>query len=252
MIVRVGMIQSNYVPWRGYFDFIASVDCFVLYDDVPIGTGKKWRNRNLIKTRDGCRWLTVPIRHHSGSPRICDVRIAYETDWVGRHCGQLLAAYSRAAHFDQYFPPFREILERRLGTLSALNEALIRWVATELGINTTIVQAASLSCPYTSKDRRPIELLERIGATTYLTGPNTLSYTSCCRFRDRGIVLLVKDYTYSPYKQLWGDFIGQVSILDLLFNTGRAARRHFRSEQPDTAPPCPFDLCGRDCEVSQQ
>ena len=58
---RVAIVQSNYIPWKGYFDLIASVDEFILYDDVQF-TRRDWRNRNRIKTPQGVHWLTVPVK----------------------------------------------------------------------------------------------------------------------------------------------------------------------------------------------
>lgn len=57
---KVGVIQSNYIPWKGYFDLIHDVDLFVFYDDVQY-TKNDWRNRNLIKTPTGAKWLTIPV-----------------------------------------------------------------------------------------------------------------------------------------------------------------------------------------------
>jgi len=239
----VGMIQSNYIPWRGYFDFIASVDHFLLYDDVPLGMGRTWRNRNRIQTQRGVKWLTVPIYHDSAAARICDVRICYQYDWMARHCGQLIAAYRHGRYFGAYFPKFREIIHRRYERLSVLNEALIRWIVAELRIDTTITPVANLCHPPAPRDARPIEILKRLGATAYLTGPNTLSYTNCCAYRAHGISLRVKDYTYASYRPLGEDFIEDLSILDLLFSLGPTAHQHIRSHQRDYSPTCQRGVC---------
>jgi hypothetical protein len=241
----VGMIQSSYLPWRGYFDFIASVDCFVLYDDIPIGMGRTWRNRNLIKTPRGVAWVTVPIHHDPVGTRICDVRICYKQDWIARQSGQLTAAYRNTPYFNAYFPRFREIVHRRHERLSVLNEELIRWIAGEIGIATRILPVEILASPGAPRDIRPIQILEQLGATAYLTGPNTLAYTNCCVYSQHGISLRVKDYTYAPYQQTGDDFVGQVSVLDLLFNMGPTAYRYLRAQKPDMPPPCPKARCDR-------
>ena len=57
---KVAILQSNYIPWKGYFDMIASVDEFILYDDMQY-TRRDWRNRNQIKTAQGLKWLTIPV-----------------------------------------------------------------------------------------------------------------------------------------------------------------------------------------------
>jgi hypothetical protein len=230
--MRVGMIQSNYIPWRGYFDFINAVDCFVLYDDVLYGRGKKWRNRNKIRTQKGTQWLTIPIIYTSTS-RICDVQISYALPWIDAHCSQIMANYQRAPFFDDYFLPFREILEQKFERLSDLNFAIIRWICNELSIRTQLLKVEELNHPLGPKETRPIEILRRLDATSYLTGPNTLNYTDCEIYQRYGMDILVKTYTYTPYPQLFAPFVGDVSILDLLFNTGPCARDFLTSSEPN-------------------
>jgi len=230
--MRVGMIQSNYIPWRGYFDFINAVDCFVLYDDVLYGRGKKWRNRNKIRTQQGTKWLTIPIALTETS-RICDVRISYDMPWINAHCEQIKVNYRLTPFFDDYFIPFRELLEQRFERLSDLNFAIIRWICDELSIHTKILRAEELNFPPGLKETRPIEFLCYLGATSYLTGPNTLEYTDCEAYRRHGIDVFVKTYTYDPYPQLFTPFVGDVSILDLLFNTGPRAIDFLKSSAPN-------------------
>ena len=57
---KVAILQSNYIPWKGYFDIINMVDEFILYDDMQY-TRRDWRNRNKIKTFGGVKWLTIPV-----------------------------------------------------------------------------------------------------------------------------------------------------------------------------------------------
>jgi hypothetical protein len=218
--MRVGMIQSNYIPWRGYFDFIDSVDVFVLYDDVPFGQGRKWRNRNKIRTPSGTAWLTVPIhRGPSGTP-IDRVEICYDTDWIASHCHQIYENYRRAPFYRTYIDQFSEILHQRFKYLSALNEALLRWVGTHLSIDTLLIRVRDLQVPQGSKISRPLEILRHLGATEYLTGPNTLAFSDFSEYRTYNIDVLIKTYSYPQYPQCWGGFCDDVSILDLLFNRG--------------------------------
>ena len=102
----VAMVQSNYVPWKGYFDQINMADLFVFYDDVQF-TKEDWRNRNRIKTKDGLKWLTVPCG--SGiDRRICDVRIE-NSRWQRKHWEAIRHAYGRAAHFQRHRGLFEEL-----------------------------------------------------------------------------------------------------------------------------------------------
>ena len=60
MSKKVAILQSNYIPWKGYFDIIASVDEFIIFDEMQYTT-RDWRNRNRIKTQNGLKWLTIPV-----------------------------------------------------------------------------------------------------------------------------------------------------------------------------------------------
>src|SRR6188474_3070154 len=132
--MKVGMIQSNYVPWRGYFDFIDDVDLFIFYDDVRY-THRNWRNRNRIKTVSGPLWLTVPVVHGNDT-LIQDARIDYSRDWIEKHVRTLSIAYAKAPHFRECAEECFAILRERYPTISALNVALCRWVMGKLRVAT--------------------------------------------------------------------------------------------------------------------
>src|SRR5262245_52031187 len=116
--MRVGVIQSCYVPWRGYFDFIRQVDLFVFYDDVQFSKGS-WRNRNRIKTRDGLKWLSVPVRHDRLDQRICDTFIDESSDWRARHLNQFAESYRTAPFFPDANALLAQAFDHRDPTLSA-------------------------------------------------------------------------------------------------------------------------------------
>src|SRR5262245_10777164 len=138
--MKVGMIQPNYIPWRGYFDFIDDVDLFVFYDDVQY-THKDWRNRNLIKTHSGLLWLSVPVRHDHAT-LIRDARIDYGTRWVEKHVRSLALAYAGAPHFSRYADELFAILRSRPATICELDVAVCRWVMEKLGIRTRTMLAS--------------------------------------------------------------------------------------------------------------
>ena len=148
------MVQPNYLPWRGYFDFIASVDMFVFYDDVALGNGKKWRNRNRIRTKSGTTWLTVPIRGGQGDVRLRDVRIASERDWQARHLGLLRDAYSRT-RFPEYLERLEAIVAAPCSRLVDLDLELSCWLMSELSIDTPTCRASAIGEPDGDKWHRP-------------------------------------------------------------------------------------------------
>jgi hypothetical protein len=230
---RVGIIQSNYIPWKGYFDFIASVDEFVLLDEVQY-TRRDWRNRNKIKTADGLRWLTIPVDVSGKYTQAIDETRIADPRWTGEHVASLRHAYARAAHTKEQWPWIEALYERAqaLPLLTEVNELFIRSIASRLGIATTI----SRSTDYASsagKNERLMSICRQLGATTYLSGPAAAGYLDVELWREHGIGVEFKSYDgYREYKQLYEPFEHGVTVLDLFFNLGDGAIDYFRAGTP--------------------
>jgi hypothetical protein len=226
---RVAAIQSNYVPWKGYFDAINVVDEFILLDEVQY-TKRDWRNRNRIKTTQGTQWLTVPVavkgRFHQ---RIDETRIA-DPDWAGRHWSTLTQVYRRAACFDEVAPRL-EAVYRDAGfeRLSDLNRTLLEAIADLIGITTTLTWSTDYETSGT-RGERILELCLAAGADEYVSGPAARSYMDEEGFARHGIRVLWCNYDgYPSYPQLSEPFEHGVSILDLLFHTGSEAPRYMKT-----------------------
>lgn len=232
MAKSVAILQSNYLPWKGYFDLIRQVDLFVFYDDRQY-TKNDWRNRNRIKTAGGLRWLTVPCGG-SESRLICEVELG-DPVWQRKHWRTLVHEYGRAPCFERYRSFFEHVyLERTWATLSELNHFLIRHLATEfLGLDTAFDD--SRNHPLVGdKGDRVLELLRHVGATRYLSGPAARAYLEPGAFAAAGIELCWMDYSgYPEYPQFHPPFVHEVSIVDLLFHQGPDAARFL---QRSTAP----------------
>ncbi len=225
----VAIVQSCYVPWKGYFDLIQSADAFVLYDDVQY-TRRDWRNRNRIKTAAGPRWLTIPVnvkgRYHQ---RICDVTVS-DADWSAHHWESIRHAYARAPFFNRYAAEL-ESLYRDCGdtSLSAINEHFLRAICGWLDITTPIAHSHIFALP-DDRQERLIEMCRQLNATRYLSGPSAKTYIDESRFNDAGIEVVWMDYSgYPEYPQLVAPFVHEVSTLDLLLNTGTDARQYMKS-----------------------
>jgi len=229
--MRVGIIQSNYIPWRGYFDFIDSVDLFIFHDDLQYTKGD-WRNRNKIKTPQGLRWLTVPVHYRKTSQLICETEIDYSKKWSSSHINRFKANY----HQSPFFKDALELLEEGLAcadpTISQLNIRLIKLICGYLQIHTPLVMSSDYAVTG-AKTERLINLLKKVEATVYLSGPTAKGYLDENLFRENGIRLEYKTYDYPPYPQLWGEFVGTVTVLDLIANTGPEARGFLKSTTPN-------------------
>lgn len=223
---RIAIVQSNYIPWKGYFDLIGAVDEFVFYDDVQY-TRADWRNRNRIKTPQGTQWLSVPVGE-SVHRLIQDVAI--HDPACGRvHWKRLHASYARAPHFSavaQWLEPL--YCDAGWTRLSDVNRRLIEAVSRYLGIATRF-RASSDYAVSGDRSERLASLCRQAGATSYLSGPSARSYLDEAVFRRAGIDVCWFGYEgYPVYPQQWGPFVHEVSVLDLLFNCGPESARFMK------------------------
>ena len=217
--MKVAAIQSNYIPWKGYFDLIHDVDLFVFYDDNQY-TSRDWRNRNRIKTADGAQWLTIPVGHDRDR-LIHDVAIP-DPAWQAKHLQSLTQNYGKCPHFLRYKPWLEHVyLERRWENLSEFNQHVTKHIAREfLGITTQFEDSRQYAAQGLKLERM-IDLVLKTGATQYLSGPAARDYILPGSFEKHGIALQWKDYgAYPEHPQRFPPFEHGVSILDLLFNTG--------------------------------
>src|SRR4030095_6284230 len=95
---RVAIVQSSYIPWKGYFDLIRASDEFILLDDVQF-TKRDWRSRNRIKTQRGPAWLTIPVRTKGLYKQLIQDTYVSDVRWGEAHWATLRASYARAPFF---------------------------------------------------------------------------------------------------------------------------------------------------------
>lgn len=226
---RVAIVQSNYIPWKGYFDLIGLVNEFILFDDRQY-TRRDWRNRNRIKTPSGTEWLSIPVRVKGRfSQRIDEVAVV-DDRWARDHWTALSLSYRRALLFDQMRPEI-EALYRAAGhqdRLSMINRLFIHAICGFLGIRTTISWSTDYAATGT-KTERLVDLCRQAGATEYLSGPSARTYIDVDAFEREGIRLTFMDYGgYPEYPQLFPPFDHHVTILDLLFNVGPDSPRFMK------------------------
>lgn len=225
---KVAIVQSNYIPWKGYFDMIAAVDEFILYDDMQY-TRRDWRNRNQIKTPQGVQWLTVPVQVKGKyNQKIKDTEID-GSSWALAHWKTFAQNYRRAPHFSEIATWLEPLYLAEPPThISQLNRKFIEAICNYLGIQTVITN----SWDYTlldGKTERLAALCAQAGGTEYISGPAARDYVEENVFSEQDIKLTWFDYSgYPEYPQLWDHFTHGVTILDLLFNCGTASRRYMR------------------------
>lgn len=220
--MKVAVLQSNYVPWRGYFDIIHDVELFIFHDDLQY-TKNDWRNRNRIVTEGGTKWISVPVGTDEHR-LILDVKMT-DAGWQKKHFDMLRASYRKAPFFEKYRPFLEHVyLETKWDYLYELDRYLIETISREhLGISTRFADSRDFHfCGV--KHEKLLTMLQSAGATTYVSGPAAKDYIRSDDYEKAGIELIWKDYAgYPEYLQQFGAHDYAVSILDLLMNTGDEA-----------------------------
>jgi len=228
--MRVAILQSNYIPWKGYFDIIGSVDAFVLYDDMQY-TKNDWRNRNKIKTQNGLQWLSIPVRQESLHQKINETKIT-DVKWNINHWRTLSQNYAKAPFFKAYKAEFEALyLSATSEYLSDINRHFLDAINAMLDIKTKIYDSREFVLAE-GKSERLLALCQELGATTYLSGPAARDYLDESIFEKAGIAVEWMDYSgYREYHQLFPPFEHGVSVIDLILNEGENAKNFLKSSK---------------------
>jgi hypothetical protein len=224
--MRVAAHQPQYLPWLGYFDKMAQVDCFVVLDNVQFKKNE-WQNRNRIKAASGWQWLTVPVLHRFPQ-RICEVRVDERAPWRKKHLQALRSSYSGTPFFEVHRPFFEEIYARDWALLADLNMAALRYLAEALGIRPKLLLASSLPAR-DGRTERLVDICRALGADTYVSGVGARAYLDVGCFEAAGIAVAFQTFQCPSYPQRFGPFAPDLSVVDLLFNCGEASLDVMRS-----------------------
>ena len=221
--------QSNYIPWKGYFDAINMVDEFIIYDDMQF-TRRDWRNRNKIKTKDGLIWLTIPVEVKGKYFQKINETVISDPNWGMHHWKTIQYNYHKTPYFTLYKDQFEEaFLNNDKKYLTEINLQFLQLICGILGINTPIRFSKEFELKE-EKTERLVDICKKIGATDYYSGPAAKAYMNESLFANENINIHYFDYSgYPEYPQLFNNFAHDVSIIDLLFNEGENAKKYMKS-----------------------
>jgi len=215
--------QPGYIPNLGFFKKIQSCDIFVFLDDVQFEKDS-FDNRNRIKSSDGVTWITVPLARPVFGKKINEVLISYETDWQNIHCNQIYENYKSAPYFSSYWSDIEKIITCKYKKLIDLNFKLIEYFNHTLDITTKTIKSSELTVTKT-KTERLIEICSKLNATCYISGIAGKDYLDEKLFSNSEIKLIYENFIHPTYRQLHGNFIDNLSIIDLLMNEGPRSKK---------------------------
>jgi hypothetical protein len=215
--------QPYFAPFPGFFYKAWMSDLFVLLDDVQFPQGTTWISRNRFKSHQGALWITVPVwKKGLGLQKISEVKICHEGRWAKKHLESLKTAYKKAPYLPEHLEFFEEIFSGKKDRLGELNLAVIRYLMRALTIQTKLVLLSDLDIPSTG-NRRLVDLCTRLGASRFVAQSSAKKFLDEKSFQDEGIEVTYVSPPVPVYPQLWGDFIANLSVFDLVLNCGPKA-----------------------------
>ncbi|NIT13372.1 MAG: hypothetical protein GTN99_03740 [Candidatus Dadabacteria bacterium] len=216
--------QPIFLPWPGLFYKASNSDCMVLLDDVQFPLGRGWVNRNRLKYKEGEMFLTVPVRKKGRAHQlISGVEIFDETGWRAKHLETIYHCYCHAPYFKEYFSVIESIYAANHFYLIDLNLELIKFFFQALGMNKELYLLSELDCGGRATDLI-IDICKKLGADTYLNFPIAEKHLDLSLMENSGIEHKRCNFKPPVYPQLWGEFIYNLSALDMLFNCGEKSR----------------------------
>ena len=226
--MKVLITQSNYIPWKGYFDNLALADTMVVYDSMQY-TKRDWRNRNRIKTKNGLSWLTIPVMVKGRyDQQINDVKVS-DPNWALNHLNILESNYREAGAYEEVKEWMRDLYNQcDTPWLTEINQHFLMEISNFLEISVKLIPDNAFDLNF-ERTERLVSICKNLGASQYISGPAAKSYMEEEKFDKEGIEIIYSDYrNYPVYDQLYGPFVHEVSILDLILHTGDRAKRYLK------------------------
>ena len=220
-MTSVSINQPGYLPWMGFFKRIISSDIFVFLDDVQY-IKKDWQNRNKIRISQGWQWLTVPVAKNKD--KLNEIQIDYSENWNLVHKKSIKYNYSKSRFFEDYWSFFDKLYGKKHTKLIDLNMEIIHFIVEVLNIKTELVYASQLSIEGKKSDLN-LEICQKLGADTYLSGSLGTNYLKVHDFEKSNINVKFADYIHPTYKQNFEPFIPNMATIDLLFNEGKKSKQ---------------------------
>ena len=216
--------QPYFAPFPGFFTKALLSDVLVILDDVQFPHGTTWISRNRFKNDQGELWLTIPVwKKGLGEQKINRVRICYEGRWPHKHLESLKSTYGNSPYLGDHLVFLEELFAPRFERLIDLNLAIIPYLLKCLQIPTRLVLLSELGVTARGTQLL-IEICKAMGATSFLAQSQARKYLDQGLFQQEGIELRFFQHIPPVYPQLWGEFLANLSALDLILNCGPKAR----------------------------
>jgi len=223
--MRIAIHQPEFMPWLGYFDKMARVDTYVIFDHVQFKK-RYFENRNKIKQDGETIWLNVPVLSKGKYAQpINEVLIDNSTPWQKKGWEKIRHCYGKSSCFQEYAEELKNVfISRDYSRLMDFNLACIIWFRQILRINTPLVYSSALDVRDYKASDLILRICLRLGATEYLCGPSGKDYLQLDDFEKNNITVIWQDFKHPEYPQFGDGFVPYLSTLDLVMNCGKESR----------------------------
>jgi len=227
--MRLGIMQPYFLPYIGYFQLIAAVDKFVVYDNIKY-TKKGWINRNRFLQSGKDAMFSLSLKKDSDLLDVCERELAADFDRE-RLLNQLRGAYRRAPHFEQTFPLIEQIVRYPEQNLFLFLHNGITQVCAHLGITTEIIVSSEVDIDHQLRGQdKVLALCEALDATAYVNAIGGVDLYLKNTFQERGVDLQFIQSKPFYYVQFYDAFVPWLSIIDvMMFNPLDAIRISVKS-----------------------
>lgn len=222
--------QPDFLPYLGFFHRFLCADLYVILDNVQfLHNSKSWHHRDKIKTPQGAKWITVSVIKAPRETKINEIILTSDVNWRERNLNLIIQNYRKSPYFKEIFPHIEELYSFRCHKMMDFNIKSIQILMSLFDLKIESRFASELN-PKGKNNELLVDILQKVGATHYLSGMGAKDYYDPLPFNKAGIKVLWQDFNHPVYLQLFGDFIPFISSIDLLFNCGvKESRRILRS-----------------------
>lgn len=219
-------MQPYFLPYLGYFQLLAGVDKFVVYDDVNF-INRGWVNRNRMLLNNVPHTFTVPLQQASQNKKICDLELVAESAWRVRLLNTIGQTYRKAPHYADVYPLVENVVLFETSHLDAFLLNSIKQIANYLGIRAVLVESSrKYANDHLKGQDRILDICAQERAEMYVNPPGGADLYHRQAFDERGVKLsFLRPYpiVYSQFNA--GMFIENLSIMDvLMFNSADRVR----------------------------
>ena len=219
--MRIGIMQPYFFPYIGYWQLLAAVDTYVVYDDVNFIKGG-WINRNRILVQGTPRYINVQMAGSSPNKLIKDVDVNPSKVWQKKLLSTIRMSYAKAPYFTEIFPVIQHIVCNQEKSLAKYLYLSLCEIKSYLDIKTRLILSSEIEQNRSLHgEERIIDICQRIGATEYINAIGGMEIYNEENFAKKGICLRFLQSVANPYRQFDYEYVPNLSLVDVLMFNGK-------------------------------